>query len=87
MTPDDAETDRVLGAFASLRPHDVQQRRADRLRTRCHTLLAASHGQHEPVASFRRMWFRRVIAPAAGCAWCVVYVVEIIRRAAAAYGF
>jgi hypothetical protein len=29
--------------------------------------------------------FRRVIVPALGVAWCLAYVVEIIRRTAAFY--
>jgi len=31
--------------------------------------------------------FRRIVGPVVGGAWCVAYVVEIIRRAAAMYGF
>ena len=29
--------------------------------------------------------FRRIIAPALGGAWCLAYLVEIVRRAAAVY--
>lgn len=78
MTFDHDTDDPVVDALASLRTRDVHARRADRQRARCHALL------REPP---RRPSFERVIGPALGGAWCLAYVVEIIRRAVAMYGF
>ena len=78
MTFDDDQNDPVAAAVASLRTYDVSERRAERLRRRCHARLQVQPGNDA---------FRRVIGPALGGAWCLAYLVEIIRRAAAIYGF
>jgi hypothetical protein len=83
LEPDDD----FLAGLARLRPCDVSQRRSRHLRRRCHAVLQA-----EPPA---KGWswmadgapFRRVIVPALGGAWCLAYLVEIIRRTAAIYGY
>jgi hypothetical protein len=82
MTTDHAggQDDDILAGVASLRTPDVSQRRARRLRRRCHTRLQAQSGPKEPAAAFQR-----VIGPALGGAWCLAYLVEIARRAAAVY--
>lgn len=87
MTPHEIEDDRVLASVASLRAHDVHLRRATDLRARCHGLLAPPRRRRERLAAFKGISFREVIGPAVGCLWCVVYLLEIIRRAAAAYRF
>ena len=88
MTVDrDDKDDDVLTSLAKLRACDVSQRRSRQLRRRCHAMLQA-----EPPAK-RWSWmldgapFRRVIVPALGGAWCLAYLVEIVRRTAAIYGY
>ena len=84
---DDEPDDDVLASLARLRSCDVSQRRSRQLRRRCHAMLQA-----EPSVE-RWSWmvdverFRREIVPALGGAWCLVYVVEIIRCTAAIYGY
>jgi hypothetical protein len=65
-----------LDDLATLRTYDVSQRRARHLRRRCHAAL-----QGKPPATFRPF-----IVPALGGAWCLAYLVEIIRCTAAIYG-
>jgi hypothetical protein len=83
---DDQPDDDFVASLASLRSRDVSQRRSRQLRRRCHAVLRA-----EPPAT-RLSWmmdgsrFRRVIVPALGGAWCLAYLVEIIRFTAAIYG-
>ena len=88
MTVDrDHSPDDVLASLASLRTSDVSQRRSRHLRRRCHAML-------QPGPPGKRLsWmdagalFRRVIVPALGGAWCLAYLVEIIRCTAAIYGY
>jgi hypothetical protein len=87
MILDDGQNDHVLATIASLRPHDVSPRHTDRLRSRCHARLQAQAGRSARVGMVNGTPFRRVIGPALGGAWCLAYLVEIIRRAAAIYGF
>ena len=82
---DGREGDDFLASLVRLPRYDVSTRRSRHLRRRCHLAL-----QPAPPA---KTWpwmvaaapFRRVIVPALGGAWCLAYVVEIIRRAAAIY--
>ena len=81
---DDKPDDDVLASLARLRTCDVSQRRSRQLRRRCHAMLQA-----EPSVE-RLSWmvdgaFRRHIVPALGGAWCLAYLVEIVRRAVAGY--
>jgi hypothetical protein len=84
---DDTSDDEFLASVAKLRTCDASQRRSGQLRRRCHTILQA-----EPPAK-RLSWmvdgvpFRRVIVPALGGAWCLAYLLEIIRCTAAIYGY
>jgi len=77
----------ILASLARLRTCDVSQRRSRQLRRRCHAILQAA----PPVE--RLSWvvdwasFRRAIVPALGGAWCLAYLVEIIRCTAAIYGY
>ena len=83
---DDKADDDVLTSLASLRSCDVSQRRSRQLRGRCRLMLQA-----EPSVE-RLSWmvdgarFRRNIVPALGGAWCLAYLVEVIRYTGAIYG-
>jgi hypothetical protein len=76
--------DDVLRGLASLRLRDVSERRARGLRRRCHALLQPP-GANGPAAMTKGTAFQRVIAPALGGAWCLAYLVELVRRALAVY--
>jgi hypothetical protein len=83
---DEKPDDDFLASLAELRPCDVSQRRSHQLRRRCHAIMQA-----EPPVE-RLSWivervFRRDIVPALGGAWCLAYLVEIIRCTAAIYGY
>jgi hypothetical protein len=84
MTADhgDGQNDDILAAVASLRTIDVSQRRARRLRNRCHALLQAEPGPKRPALMSIGTAFQRIIGPALGAAWCLAYLFEIMRRAA-----
>ncbi len=82
MTGDDGQN---LTVLASLRTRDVSRRHARRLRNRCHALLQPEAVPETSAAMRNGTAFRRIIAPALGGAWCVAYLVEIVRRAAAVY--
>ena len=86
MTVDEPENDPVLDGLARLRTSDVSQRHSERLRRRCHALL---HAQPRPTRSTGIVdgtSLRRLIGPALAGVWCVAYLVEIVRHAAAVYG-
>ena len=87
MTSDDIDNDPVFGAIATLRLRDVSSVRADRLRGRCHAVFQSQRSRRARPGTLTRVSFRRVVAPAVAGAWCIVYLVEIIRRAAEVYGF
>jgi hypothetical protein len=82
---DDKPGDDVLASLASLRTCDLSQRRSRQLRRRCHAML-----QEAPSVK-RLSWivdvslFRRDIVAALGGAWCLAYLVEIVRCTAAIY--
>jgi hypothetical protein len=79
MTSDHGRDDEVLDAIAHLRRHDVGERHAARLRTRCHGRLRAQEA--------RLSSWKSAVGPALAGVWCAVYLVEVIRRAATIYGF
>ena len=85
MTMDNPQDDRLLATVASLRTHDVSERHTRALRSRCQAVLHTRSRRNARTAA--SMAFRRVIGPVLGSAWCLAYLVEIIRRAAAVYGF
>ena len=85
MTGDDGQNGHTLAALASLRTRDVSRRHARRLRSRCHALLQPQATPETSAAMRNGSAFRRIIAPALGGAWCIAYLVEIVRRAAAVY--
>ena len=83
---DDQPAGDVQASLARLRTCDVSQRRSRQLRRQCHAMLQA-----EPSVE-RLSWmvdgaFRQDIVPALGGAWCLAYLVEIVRVTAAIYGF
>jgi hypothetical protein len=84
---DEPRDDDVLASLAALRTCDVSQRRSRQLRRRCHALLQMDSPPRKRTSRVDQAAFRRVIVPALGAAWCLVYLVEIIRRAAAIYGY
>jgi hypothetical protein len=86
MTVDDGQDDHVLASVAKLPPRDVSQRHASRLRRRCHAVLQTHTDRAGSAATARGTPFQRVIGPALAGAWCLAYLWEIIRRAAAIYG-
>ncbi len=86
MTVDDEEQDRILASVAGLRTYDVSERRVRRLRRRCHTVLQTPAQPARSTEMMMETPFKRVVAPALAVAWCVAYLVEIVRSAAAVYG-
>jgi hypothetical protein len=84
---DDTPADDVLASLARLRPRDVSQRRSRQLRRRCHAMLQAEPPVKRLSWTVAEAPFRRVIVPALGGAWCLAYLVEILRSAAAIYGY
>ena len=88
MTVDrhDRPDEDFLASLARLRTCDVSQRRSRQLRRRCHAVLQAE----PPMERLSRRVYgamRRDIVPALGGAWCLAYLVEIIRCTAAIYGY
>ena len=84
---DDKPDDDVLPSLARLRTCDVSQRRSRQLRRRCHAMLQAEPSVERLSWMVDEAPFRRVIVPALGGAWCLAYLVEIIRCTAAIYGY
>jgi hypothetical protein len=73
-------------SLAGLKSVDVERRRAERLRARCHASLQTRARKAARPANHDRAWLRRAFASGAAAAWCLVYLIEIIRRAAVIYG-
>jgi hypothetical protein len=70
-----------------LRTYDVSQRRSRQLRRRCHAILQPESPPRRSPWMMEGALFQRVIVPALGGAWCLAYLVEIVRRTAAFYGY
>ena len=85
MTGDDGQNGDPLAALASLRTCDVSRRHARRLRRRCHAVLQPASAPEVLEATPTGTVLRRIVAPALGGAWCLAYLAEIMRRAAAVY--
>jgi hypothetical protein len=83
----DRQRDETLTMVASLKTRDVSQRHADRLRNQCHAALKARTRRNIAFGMLSGTAFRRFIGPALGGAWSLAYLLEVIRRAAAVYGF
>jgi len=84
---DDKPDDDVLASLARLRACDVSQRRSRQLRRRCHAMLQAEPSVERLSWMVDGALFRRNIVPALGVAWCLAYLVEIIRCTASIYGY
>ena len=82
---DDRPDDDVLAIVAGLRACDVSGRRSRQLRRRCHAVLQPQSRSERAAAMTTGTAFQRVIGPALGGAWCLAYVLEIVRRAVAVY--
>ena len=88
MTVDrDDRPDDVLASLASLRSCDVSQGRSRHLRRRCHAMLQAQPPAKKWTWIVDGAPIRRFIVLALGGAWCLAYLVEIIRCTAAVYGY
>jgi hypothetical protein len=84
---DDKPDDAVLASLARLRACDVSPRRSRQLRRRCHAVLQANPSAERWSWTVEGAPFRRIVVPALGGAWCLAYLVEIIRCTAAIYGY
>ena len=84
---DDKPDDDFLASLARMRTLDVSQRRSRQLRRRCHAVLEAEPRVKRFASMVGEASFRRVIVPALGGAWCLAYLVEIIRCTAAIYRY
>ena len=86
MTVDDGQDDPILAAVASVKSFDVSAKRARQLRQRCRAVLQTRSEPRRPaVTMMKGSAFQRLIGPALGGAWCLAYLGEIFRRAAAVY--
>ena len=86
MSPEAIREDPLLAALRELPSRDLSPARAERLRARCHSALKAQNvASQAPLSRHGQRW-RRGVRLLAG-AWCIVYLFETIRRAAAVYGF
>jgi len=85
MRPNDSPGDAVLATLRELPTCDVRAARARQLRARCHRVLEMRDASsHVPRGGETRAW--RAGGVVAG-AWCVLYLFEVLRRAASVYGF
>jgi hypothetical protein len=87
MTFNEDLNDQVLSMVANLKTDDVSPRHTHQLRRRCHAMLKAEPERHAPVDVTNPTQFGRVIGPALGVAWCLAYLVEVIRRSAGILDF
>ena len=86
MTPDDAQSDPVLAALGQLRGYDVDPLRAHRLRVRYRAAFVAARRPAQAAGTVDGTVWSRIVAPALLGAWCAIYLVEVMRCAAAIYG-
>jgi hypothetical protein len=85
MTIDERQEDLSWTAAARLSTHDVSVHHARRLRRQCHKALQTGPRAEKSSIFAIDSVFRRLIGPVVGVAWCLTYLVEIIRRVAAIY--
>ena len=64
-------------AFPQLRPAAPDAARADRVRARCHSLLAARRASVERARRRADLW-KRVLAPALVGGFCIIYICAVI---------
>lgn len=82
MTLDDRRDGDTRAVLASLAAHDVSPHRTRQLRRRCHAVLQPQPPADTSTAVRKDETLVRIVAPALGGAWCLAYLVEIVRRAA-----
>ncbi len=83
MSTDDLRDDPLLGALSGLPCPDPDPARAAQVRARGQAALAR---RRPPAVTRAGAFWRRALAPAVISA-AVVYLAEVIRRAAALFGF
>jgi hypothetical protein len=84
---DDKHDDDFLASLAELRTYDVSSRRSRQLRRRCHAMLQAEPPPKKLTWVVEGTPFRRIVVPTLGGAWCLAYLVEIVRCTAAIYRY
>ena len=84
---DDQPDDDLLARLARLRTYDVSPRRSRQLRRRCHAMLQAEPPRKRLAWMVDGAPFQRIVVPTLGGAWCLAYLVEIIRCSAAIYSY
>ena len=82
----DIDNDPMLALLRELRTYDASPTRVQRLRARCHSGLQTNDSSRQSSQSNKAGAWARAVGMLAG-AWCVVYLLETIREAAAAFGF
>jgi len=87
MTHDDLRADPLLHALGALPPDDIEPAQAADLRSRCHVALARRRWRHAAAPAMRAVPLVRLLEPALIGGACVAFLSEVIRRAAALYGF
>ena len=75
---DDKQDDDFLGNLPKL-TYDVSPRRSRQLRRRCHAMLQAEPPPKRLAWMMDGAPFQRIIVPTLGGAWCLAYLVEIMR--------
>jgi hypothetical protein len=85
MSVDEWDDDDILAAVASLRAGDASHRHTERLRHQCHVLLQSQSEPEKSAVMMNGTAFQRVIGPALAGAWCLAYLMEIVRRTVAIY--
>ncbi len=85
MTPDDAQSDPVLAALGQLRGYDVDPLRAHSLRVRYRAAFVEERRAANAAGTMDGTVWSRIVAPGLLGAWCAIYLVEVMRCAAALY--
>ncbi len=86
MTSHDDYGDADLAALNELPVQDVDERHARSLGIRCRAVLAAQTRATAAAADTSAAGPTRAAGLVLLAAWCAIYVVEIVRRGAAAWG-
>jgi hypothetical protein len=86
MSPNDLQDDPLFAALRELPAQDLSPVRAQQLRRRCHRRLQTQAASRLLAPSGEPSAWSRAVRVAVA-AWCLVYVLETIRHAAAVYAF
>jgi hypothetical protein len=86
MTSNEDRSDAVLAALNDLPVWDVDERRAQSLGVQCRAVLATQKRAPAIAAHAGFGRWTHVTGRALLAIWCAVYVIEIVRRGAAAFG-